>query len=179
MGVVRALVVIILIAVAASPLVSGKLGLSADVPSVYADFSSVSVQQKHPERDKEKKDQNRDSDEDEKGNREKTSEEKKAEKDNLEEDDDAPRNVTNALSEDNFAIEGWVIALNCAAEPKEIGSPGVVFCDTVYTVPPRRHEIQMRPSFWPVPTCASVSSPIVTGDGTSFHCGGLWGSPGW
>jgi hypothetical protein len=120
MGVVRALVVIILIAVAASPLVSGKLGLSADVPSVYADFSSVSVQQKHPERDKEKKDQNRDSDEDEKGNREKTSEEKKAEKDNLEEDDDAPRNVTNALSEDNFAIEGWVIALNCAAEPKEI-----------------------------------------------------------
>jgi hypothetical protein len=119
MGVVRALVAIVIIAVAASPLVSGKLGVDTSVPSVYAEFSGVSVQGKQ-DRDKEKKEENRNRDEDEKGHREPNENERKAEKDNLEEDDDAPRNATNDLSEDNFALEGWVVALNCALDPKEI-----------------------------------------------------------
>ena len=37
MGIVRALVALVLIAVAASPMVSGRLGTGTDVPSVYAD----------------------------------------------------------------------------------------------------------------------------------------------
>ena len=119
MGVVRALVAIVIITVAASPLVSGKLGFSSDVPSVYADASSITLRDKK-EKDEDRKRQNRDSDEDERGNRERTREERKSDKDNLEEDDDSPRTTTNALSEDNFAIEGWVVAINCGIEPKEI-----------------------------------------------------------
>ncbi len=119
MGVVRALVAIVLIAVAASPLVSGNFGINASVPSVYADYTSISVQDKK-ERDNEKKEKNRESDEDEKGNRERTREERRSDKDNEEEDDDSPRTTTNNLSEDNFALEGWVVALNCGINPKEI-----------------------------------------------------------
>ena len=43
MGFVRALVVILLIAVAASPLVSGRLGASTDVPAVYASSDAFGV----------------------------------------------------------------------------------------------------------------------------------------
>lgn len=119
MGLVRALVAIVLIAVAASPLVSGRFGGGAGVPTVYADFASISVQDKK-DRDRERKEENRNRDEDERGNREKTREERRAEKDNLEEDDDAPRVTTNTLAKDNFEFEGFVVALNCEAQPKQI-----------------------------------------------------------
>ena len=71
MGIVRALVVIVIIAVAASPLVSGRFGTSSDVPAVYAESFSIVVRDKQ-ERDKEKKDKNSSSDEDDKGRRIKT-----------------------------------------------------------------------------------------------------------
>ncbi len=119
MGVVRAIVAIVLIAVAASPLVSGGFLTSSDVPMVYADGSRLVVQGKQ-DKDKEKKDQNRDSDEDERGNRIKNEEERRAEKDNEEEEDDSPRVTTNASPLDTFQIEGWVLALRCDAEPKQI-----------------------------------------------------------
>jgi hypothetical protein len=119
MGMVRALVAIVLIAVAASPIFSGRFGTSTDVPSVYADSSVITVRDKN-DRDREKKEENRSRDEDDKGNREKTADEKRQEKDNEEEDDDSPRNPTNTLALDNFQLEGNVIALNCDAQPKEI-----------------------------------------------------------
>jgi hypothetical protein len=119
MGIVRALVALVLIAVAASPMLSGRLGTGAEVPSVYASSSQVSVLGKE-EKDNERKEENRNRDEDDKGNREKTREERQQEKDNEEEDDDSPRNDTNDLSIDNFELEGSVVSLNCAVEPKEI-----------------------------------------------------------
>lgn len=119
MGVVRALVAIVLIAVAASPLIGGGSWIDTSVPSVYAASSPLLTQDKQ-EKDREKKDQNRNSDEDAKGNRERTREERRSDKDNLEEDDDAPRVVTNTYAEDNYALEGHVLSLNCDALPKEI-----------------------------------------------------------
>jgi hypothetical protein len=121
MGVVRALVAIVLVAVAASPLLSGGLVTRSDVPTVYADSGRLDVRGKQDkEKDREKKDQNRDSDEDARGNRVKTEDERRAEKDNEEKDDDSPRVTTNASAIDNYEIEGWVLALRCDAEPKEI-----------------------------------------------------------
>ncbi|MGE3270086.1 MAG: hypothetical protein AB7P40_15145 [Chloroflexota bacterium] len=120
MGVVRALVAIIVIAVAASPLVSGSLWGGSSVPAVYADAGQIVLRDKKQDKDRERKDQNRDSDEDERGNRERTEAERKSDKDNEEEDDDSPRVVTNTYAEDNYALEGHVIALNCEADPKEI-----------------------------------------------------------
>jgi hypothetical protein len=119
MGLVRALVAIVLIAVAASPLVS-RLGTSPDVPSAYAASNLVIVRDKH-DRDKEKKDQNSSSDEDSRGNRIKTADEKKADKDQEQKDNDLPRDDTDALDRDNFELEGNVVSLNCDANPKEIG----------------------------------------------------------
>src|SRR3954453_21603918 len=86
MGVVRALVVIVVIAVAASPLISGWFGTNTEVGTAYADSSSFGVRAKHDERDKDKKDQNSSSDEDSKGNRIKTQEERKADKKQEEKD---------------------------------------------------------------------------------------------
>jgi hypothetical protein len=119
MGLVRALVVLVLVAVAASPMLSGKLGTGSDVPSVYADSSVLSTYGKQ-DKDNERKEENRNRDEDEKGRREKTAEEKKEEKKQEGKDDDSPRNDTNALSRDNFELEGTVVALNCDVQPKEI-----------------------------------------------------------
>jgi hypothetical protein len=119
MGVVRALVAIVVIAVAASPLISGGLWTRSEVPTVYADAGRLDVQGKQ-DKDREKKDRNRDSDEDSKGNREKTEDERRAEKDNEEEEDDSPRVTTNAAAIDNYEIEGWVLALRCDIDPKEI-----------------------------------------------------------
>jgi hypothetical protein len=121
MGFVRALVAIILVTVAASPLLGG-VGPSSDVPSVYAsaDAGQLVLRDKQ-ERDREKKEQNRNSDEDEKGNRERTEDERRSDKDNEEENDDSPRVVTNAYAEDNYALEGHVTTLNCEIEPKQIG----------------------------------------------------------
>jgi len=120
MGVVRALVLILLIAVAASPLISGRLGTSTGVPAVYADSVSFGVRGRHDERDKDKKDQNSSSDEDSRGNRIKTADEKKADKEQQQKDNDLPRNDTNTLARDNFELEGNVVRLNCDAQPKEI-----------------------------------------------------------
>jgi hypothetical protein len=120
MGIVRALVAILLIAVAASPLVRGKIGMSTDVPSVYAESSQFFVRGKHDEKDQDKKDKNNSSDEDSKGNRIKSNDEKKEDKKQQEKDDDSPRNDTNTLARDNFELEGNVIRLNCDAQPKEI-----------------------------------------------------------
>jgi hypothetical protein len=120
MGVVRALVAVVIVAVAASPLVSGWVGTSTDAKTVYADSVSIGVRGKHDERDKDKKEKNSSSDEDDKGNRIKTSEEKKDDKKQEEKDDDSPRNDTNALSVDNFELEGNVVRLNCDVQPKEI-----------------------------------------------------------
>jgi hypothetical protein len=119
MGVVRALVAIVLIAVAASPLLGSGSPIDTSAPAVYAASNPLMTQDKN-ERDREKKERNRNSDEDEKGNREKTEAERRSEKDNLEEDDDSPRVVTNTYSEDNYALEGHVVAINCEAQPKEI-----------------------------------------------------------
>jgi hypothetical protein len=119
MGIVRALVALVLIAVAASPMLSGKFGTSTDVPSVYAASSSLSVLDKK-DRDDEKKQKNRDSDEDSKGRREKTAEEKREKKEQEEEDDDSPRTTTNTLALDNYQLEGNVVRLNCETQPKEI-----------------------------------------------------------
>ena len=119
MGFVRALVAIVLIAVAASPLVSSKLGASSDVPAVYAASYSLSLRDKN-DRDREKKEKNASSDEDSKGNRIKSKDEKKEEKKQDEKDDDSPRNDTNALAVDNYELEGNVVRLNCDAQPKEI-----------------------------------------------------------
>src|SRR5688500_17252110 len=119
MGIVRALVALVLIAVAASPMLSGRLGTGTDVPSVYADSSAISVHDKY-DRAREKKEENRQRDEDEKGNREKTAEEKREEKEQEEEDDDSPRNPTDALGLDNFQLEGQVVSLNCEVQPKLI-----------------------------------------------------------
>ena len=119
MGLVRALVAIVLIAVAASPLVSGRLGASSDVPAVYAASNPFSLRDKN-DRDREKKEKNASSEEDSKGNRIKTQDEKKEEKKQEEKDDDSPRNDTNALSVDNYELEGNVVRLNCDALPKEI-----------------------------------------------------------
>lgn len=118
MGIVRALVAIILVAVAASPLVGGGWS-NTELSTAYADAGQLVVRDKQ-DRDREKKDRNRNSDEDEKGNRERTREERRSDKDNEEENDDSPRVVTNTYSEDNYALEGQVIALNCGVEPKEI-----------------------------------------------------------
>jgi hypothetical protein len=119
MGLVRALVAVVLIAVAASPMLSGRPGTGSTVPSVYADALSMSVYGKQ-DKDNERKEENRNRDEDEKGRREKTAEEKKEEKQQQEHDDDSPRNDTNTLSRDNFELEGTVVALNCDAQPKQI-----------------------------------------------------------
>lgn len=120
MGFVRALVAIVLIAVAASPLLSNGGWTRSDVPAVYADAGQIIVRDKKQDKDNEKKDKNRNSDEDSRGNRERTREERRSDKDNLEEDDDAPRVVTNTYSEDNYALEGNVVALRCDSQPKEI-----------------------------------------------------------
>jgi hypothetical protein len=120
MGLVRALVALVLIAVAASPMVSDRLGTGADVPSVYADTGMSSLRQKHPEKDQEEKDENRRRDEDDKGNRQKTAEERREEKEQEEQDDDSPRNPTNTLGLDNFQLEGQVVSLNCDVQPKLI-----------------------------------------------------------
>ncbi len=121
MGIVRALVALVLIAVAASPMLSGRLGTGTDVPSVYADSSAISIYDKN-DRDREKKEKNREDedDEDEKGNRRLTEEEEQEAKDQEERDDDTPRNPTNTLGLDNFQLEGQVVSLNCEVQPKEI-----------------------------------------------------------
>jgi len=121
MGLVRALVALVLIAVAASPMLSGRLWTSTDVPSVYADSSAISVYDKN-DRDREKKEKNREDedDEDEKGNRKPTEEERREAKDQDEIKDDSPRNPTNTLGLDNFQLEGQVVSLNCDVQPKEI-----------------------------------------------------------
>lgn len=121
MGIVRAIAALVLIAVAASPMVSGRLGTGTDVPSVYADSSVVAVQGK-TDRDREKKEKNRadEDDEDERGNRQLTEEEEREAKEQEERDDDSPRNPTNTLGLDNFQLEGQVVSLNCEAQPKEI-----------------------------------------------------------
>jgi hypothetical protein len=121
MGVVRALVAIIVVAVAASPLFGGVWSTS-DVPSVYAAAGQLVVQDRKPERDREKKDQNRNSDEDEKGNRERTREERRSDKDNEEDHDSnfTPSQATNAYGPDNYVLQGQVIGLNCEAQPKQI-----------------------------------------------------------
>ena len=118
MGMLRALVVLVLVVVAVSPLAGNWLRLSADIPSVYADSVNIGMNQKHPDRDKDKKEKNRDDqdDEDERGNRHQTQEEK----DQLQRDNDLPRNTTNAYAQDNFELEGNVVRLNCQASPKEI-----------------------------------------------------------
>ena len=119
MGIVRAIVALVLIAVAASPMLSGGFGTSSDVPSVHAASSVTSLLDKN-DRDREKKEKNRQRDEDEKGNREKTAEEKREEKEQEEAKDDSPRNPTNTLALDNFQLEGQVVSLNCEIQPKEI-----------------------------------------------------------
>jgi hypothetical protein len=121
MGMVRALVAIVLIAVAASPIVSGRLGTSTDVPSVYADSSQLVVRGKQ-EKDQDKKDKNKadEDDEDEKGHRKPTEQERRDAKDEEEKEDDSPRVTTNTLATDNFQLEGQVVSLNCEAQPKEI-----------------------------------------------------------
>lgn len=121
MGVVRALVAILVIAVAASPLFGGSWSTSG-VPSVFADAGQLVVRDRKPERDREKKDQNRNSDEDKKGNRERTEAERKSDKDNAEEDDANfdPRQATNTYGPDNYILQGQVIGLNCEAQPKQI-----------------------------------------------------------
>jgi hypothetical protein len=121
MGVVRALVAILVIAVAASPLFGGVWSKS-DVPSVYADAGDLVVRDKKQDKDNEKKDQNRNSDEDKKGNRERTPAERKSDKDNEEEHDSNfnPNQATNTYNEDNYVLQGQVIGLNCDAQPKQI-----------------------------------------------------------
>jgi hypothetical protein len=120
MGVVRALVAVVVIAVAASPLFSGWVGTSSDAPSVYAYSSITSVRGRHDEKDQDKKDKNSSSDEDSKGNRIKTQDEKKDEKKQEEKDDDSARNDTHALSVDNLELEGNVVSQNCDVQPKQI-----------------------------------------------------------
>ena len=119
MGIVRAIVALVLIAVAASPMLSGGFGTSPDVPSVHAASSVTSLLDKN-DRDREKKEENRQRDEDEKGRREKTAAEKREEKEQEETKDDSPRNPTNTLALDNFQLEGQVVSLNCEIQPKEI-----------------------------------------------------------
>ena len=105
---------------AASPLISGMIGRSGDVPSVYADTFQVSVRGRHDEKDQDKKDKNSSSDEDDKGNRIKTSDEKQKDKDQEQKDNDLGRVTTDALGTDNFELEGNVVRLNCDVQPKEI-----------------------------------------------------------
>jgi hypothetical protein len=119
MGVVRAIVAILIIAVAASPLVGAWFGTGADTSFVYAASDQSSVRDK-AERDKDTKDKNSSSDEDSKGNRIKTNEEKKDDKKQEQKDNDLPRNDTNALNRSNFELEGNVVRLNCDVQPKEI-----------------------------------------------------------
>ena len=125
MGLARAIVVIVLIAVAASPLISGTFSGGPSAPVVYADSSSASliIVRDKGDRDREKKDKNRadEDDEDERGHRQQTEDERRKEKDQQSKDDDLPRNPTDALGKDNFELEGQVISLNCEASPKEIG----------------------------------------------------------
>jgi hypothetical protein len=125
MGVARAIVAVILVAVAASPLVGGTFAGSSAAPVVYADSPSTTyvVTYGKPEKDKERKDKNREDedDEDERGNRQQTEEERQKEKDQQSKDDDLPRNPTSALNTDNFQLEGQVISLNCDLAPKQIG----------------------------------------------------------
>jgi hypothetical protein len=116
---VRALVAIALIAVAASPIVSGRFGTSTDVPSVYAASSQFSLLDKQ-DRDNERKEENRRREEDDRGNRKKTAEEKREEKEQEEKDDDSARVTTNTLGTDNYQLEGQVVSLNCDVQPKEI-----------------------------------------------------------
>lgn len=122
MSMLRVLVLVTLIAVAASPLAVNGLPAGTDVPSVYAEATGLGVYQKHPDRDKDKKDKNRadQDDEDERGNRQPTQEEKNKEKDQLQKDNDLPRNSTNAYAVDNFELQGNVVRLNCETSPKEI-----------------------------------------------------------
>ncbi|MFN8636366.1 MAG: hypothetical protein U0893_21155 [Chloroflexota bacterium] len=122
MGVARALVVVVLIALATSPLVSGTFNVGSAVPSVYADSpsSSLVIVRDKNDKDQDRKNKNRDSDEDSRGNRIKTRDEQKEEKDQQSKDDDQPRTPTNTLARDNFELEGQVVALNCDANPKEI-----------------------------------------------------------
>jgi hypothetical protein len=121
MGVVRALVAIIVIAVAASPLFGGVWSRS-EVQAVYADAGQIIVRDKKTDKDNEKKDQNRNSDEDSKGNRERTREERRSDKDNEEENDGkfTPGQATNTYGQDNYALQGQVVGLNCDAQPKQI-----------------------------------------------------------
>jgi hypothetical protein len=122
MGMVRAIVAIVLIAVAASPIVNGSFGASSDVPSVYAaDWSPFATRDKN-DRDRETKEKNRDDedDEDEKGHRKPTEEERREAKDEQEKEDDSARVTTNTLGLDNYQLEGNVVGLNCDIQPKEI-----------------------------------------------------------
>lgn len=122
MGVARALVVVVLIALATSPLVSGTFNVGSGVPSVYADTpaSSFVIVRDKQEKDQDRKNKNRDSDEDSRGNRIKTREEQQKDKDQESKDDDSPRTPTNTLATDNFELEGQVVGLNCGVDPKEI-----------------------------------------------------------
>lgn len=119
MGIVRALVALVVIAIAVSPLVSGRPSESGGSAAVYAAGEIIFVQDRK-DKDNEKKEENRQRDEDSRGNREKTREEKDREKDEKQRENDLPRTTTNAGSLDNFQLEGQVQALNCGVEPKEI-----------------------------------------------------------
>jgi len=122
MGLVRAFVVVIVVAVAASPLAGAWLNSGPDVGSVYAQADQTVVLGRHDENDKDKKDKNRETsnDEDSHSNAPKFGDDKKKDKDQQQRDDDVPRNPTNTYARDNFELEGNVVRLNCDAKPPEI-----------------------------------------------------------
>jgi len=122
MGLVRALVVVVMVAVAASPFIGDWFRTGTDISPAYAQGDLTIVRGRHDEKDKDKKDKNRDTqdDEDSHSNAPKFGNDRKKNQENENSPADAPRNDTNTYAKDNFELEGNVVSLNCDASPKQI-----------------------------------------------------------
>lgn len=122
MGLVRALVVMVIIVVATSPFIGGWLRQGEPVSPAYAAGDLTIVRGRHDEKDKDKKDNNRQTqdDEDRHSNAPKFGADRKKDRENENSPADLPRNDTNTYAKDNFELEGNVVALNCDATPKQI-----------------------------------------------------------
>jgi hypothetical protein len=122
MGLIRTLVIVVLIAVAASPLAGGWFSQGERISPAYAQDDLTIVRGRHDEQDKDKKDKNRETqdDEDSHSNAPKFGNDRKDHNENEPSPADLPRDVTNTYAKDNYELEGNVVVLNCAVSPKEI-----------------------------------------------------------
>jgi hypothetical protein len=122
MGLVRTLVVVVLIAVAASPIVGGWFSQSEPISPAYAQDDLTIVRGRHDETDKDKKDKNRQTqdDEDSHSNAPTFGNDRKKDQKNENSPADKPRDVTNTYAKDNYELEGNVVALKCDAAPPEV-----------------------------------------------------------